>query len=153
MRYSQLLIPTVKEVPAEAEVPSHQLMIRAGFIRKLASGTYTYLPLGWRCIRKIMDIVRKEMDATGAQEIMLPAVQPIELWQKTGRDVDYGETMSSLDDGQWLLIAAHLKGADYFKEMEISRLVLKAKMRDLREFAQGKISESTAASRVIVEEY
>jgi prolyl-tRNA synthetase len=98
MRYSRLLIPTVKEVPSEAEVPSHQLMIRAGFIRKLASGTYTYLPLGWRCIRKVIEIVRAEMDAAGAQEILLPAVQPIELWQKTGRDVDYGETMARFTD-------------------------------------------------------
>jgi len=98
MRYSRLLIPTVKEVPAEAEVPSHQLMIRAGFIRKLASGTYSYLPLGWRCLRKIIEIVRQEMDAAGAQEVLLPAVQPIELWQKTGRDVDYGETMARFTD-------------------------------------------------------
>ena len=98
MRYSQLLIPTVKEVPAEAEIPSHRLMIRAGFIRKLASGTYTYLPLGLRILQKIMAIVRQEMNATGAQEILLPAVQPIELWQKTGRDKDYGETMAHFTD-------------------------------------------------------
>jgi len=98
MRTSQLLIPTVKEVPAEAEIPSHRLMIRAGFLRKLASGTYIYLPLGWRSLRKIMDIVRQEMDAAGAQEILMPAVQPIELWQKTGRDVDYGQTMCRFTD-------------------------------------------------------
>ncbi len=98
MRYSRLLIPTVKEVPAEAEIPSHRLMIRAGFIRKLASGTYTYLPLGWRTLRKIMNIVREEMDAAGAQEILAPAVQPIELWQKTGRHADYGETMARFKD-------------------------------------------------------
>jgi len=98
MRYSRMLIPTVKEVPAEAEVPSHRLMIRAGFIRKLASGTYSYLPLGWRCLKKIMEIVRQEMDAAGAQEVLLPAVQPMELWQRTGRDVDYGETLASFTD-------------------------------------------------------
>ena len=98
MRYSQLLIPTIKEVPSEAEVPSHRLMIRAGFIRKLASGTYSYLPLGWRSLLKIMNIVRQEMNAAGAQEILLPAVQPLELWQKTGRDVDYGETMVKFKD-------------------------------------------------------
>jgi len=98
MRYSRLLIPTVKEVPAEAEIPSHRLMIRAGFIRKLASGTYTYLLLGWRSLRKIADIVRREMDAAGAQEISMPVLQPIELWQKTGRDIDYGETLGRFQD-------------------------------------------------------
>ena len=98
MRYSRLLIPTVKEVPAEAEVASHRLMIRAGFIRKVASGTYTYLPLGWRTLRKIMEIVRQEMDAAGAQEISAPILQPLELWQQTGRDVDYGENLCRLTD-------------------------------------------------------
>jgi prolyl-tRNA synthetase len=98
MLYSQLLIPTVKEVPAEAEIPSHQLMIRAGLIRKLASGTYTYLPLGWRILRKIMQIIREEMDSAGAQEILMPILQPMELWQQTGRDRDYGPTMFKLPD-------------------------------------------------------
>ncbi len=98
MRYSKLLIPTVKEVPADAEIPSHRLMIRAGFIRKLASGTYTYLPLGLRSLRKIAEIVRQEMNAAGAQEILMPAVQPIELWRQTGRDVAYGQTMCRFTD-------------------------------------------------------
>jgi len=93
-----MLIPTVKEVPADAEIISHKLMIRAGLVRRVASGTYTYLPLGWRCLQKIIDIVREEMDATQAQQILMPAVQPIELWQKTGRDVDYGETMAKFED-------------------------------------------------------
>ena len=98
MRYSKSLIPTVKEVPADAEIISHQLMIRAGLMRKLASGTYTYLPIGWRILQKVMNIVRNEMNASGAQEILMPSVQPIELWQKTGRDVDYGETMCKFID-------------------------------------------------------
>lgn len=98
MKYSQMLIPTVKEVPADAEIPSHQLMIRAGLMRKLASGTYIYLPIGFRCLHKVTDIVRDEMNKAGAQEILMPAVQPIELWQKTGRDVDYGETMAKFTD-------------------------------------------------------
>jgi len=93
-----MLIPTVKEAPADAEIPSHQLMIRAGLMRKLASGTYTYLPLGWRCLQKVINIVRDEMNRAGAQEILMPAVQPIELWQQTGRDVDYGETMAKFID-------------------------------------------------------
>jgi len=98
MRYSKMLIPTVKEVPAEAEITSHRLMIRAGLMRKIASGTYAYLPLGWRCLQKVIKIVREEMDKSGAQEILMPSVQPIELWQKTGRDVDYGETMAKFTD-------------------------------------------------------
>ena len=98
MRYSRMLIPTVKEVPSDAEIISHKLLIRGGFMRKVASGTYTYLPLGWRSLLKIIQIVREEMDKTGAQEIMMPSLQPMELWQKTGRDVDYGETMCHLTD-------------------------------------------------------
>jgi prolyl-tRNA synthetase len=98
MRYSQMLIPTTKEVPADAEITSHQLMIRAGLIRKVASGTYTYLPLGWRSMLKIIGIVRQEINKAGAQEILVPSMQPLELWQKTGRSVDYGPTIFRLDD-------------------------------------------------------
>ena len=98
MRYSKALIPTVKEVPADAEIPSHQLMLRAGVMRKIASGTYAYLPLGWRVLKKVMNIVRDEMDKAGAQEILMPAVQPMELWQQTGRNVDYGLTMAHFTD-------------------------------------------------------
>ncbi|MDD5135017.1 MAG: proline--tRNA ligase, partial [Phycisphaerae bacterium] len=98
MRYSKALIPTVKEVPADAEIPSHQLMLRAGLMRKVASGTYTYLPLGWRTLKKVMNIVRDEMDKSGAQEILMPAVQPMELWAQTGRNVDYGLTMAHFTD-------------------------------------------------------
>jgi prolyl-tRNA synthetase len=93
-----MLIPTVKEAPADAEIPSHKLMLRAGLMRKLASGTYTYLPLGWRCLLKVISIVRDEMNKAGAQEILMPSVQPIELWQQTGRDVDYGKTMAIFKD-------------------------------------------------------
>jgi prolyl-tRNA synthetase len=98
MRYSRILVPTIKEVPADAEIISHQLLLRAGMMRKIASGTYTYLLLGWRSLLKIIAIVREEMNASGAQEIMMPSLQPMELWQRTGRDVDYGETMCRLVD-------------------------------------------------------
>jgi len=93
-----MLIPTVKETPADAEVTSHKLMLRAGLMRKLASGIYTYLPLGWRSLLKVINIVREEMNKAGAQEILMPAVQPIELWQRTGRNVDYGETLAPFTD-------------------------------------------------------
>ena len=85
MRASQLLIATVKETPADAEVISHKLMLRAGMIRKLAAGLYTWLPLGLRVLRKVENIVREEMNRAGAQEVLMPAVQPAELWQESGR--------------------------------------------------------------------
>ncbi len=98
MRVSQLLIPTLRETPAEAEVVSHQLMVRAGFIRKAAAGIYTYLPLATRVIQKISRIVREEMDAKGGQEVLLPIVQPAELWKETGRWDVYGDEMFRLRD-------------------------------------------------------
>ncbi len=98
MRYSRMFIPTVKEVPSDAETASHRLLIRAGLMRKVASGTYTYLPLGWRSLLKIIAIVRQEMDRAGAQEILVPSMQPKELWDRTGRSTDYGPTIFSLED-------------------------------------------------------
>jgi len=98
MRYSKTLIPTIKEVPADAEIISHQLMLRAGLMRKLASGTYIYLPAGYRMIRKVEQIVREEMDRTGAQEMLMPVIQALDLWQQTGRDIDYGETLGQFTD-------------------------------------------------------
>jgi prolyl-tRNA synthetase len=93
-----MFIPTVKEIPADAETASHKLMIRAGLIRKVASGTYTYLPLGWRSLLKVIGIVREEMNKAGAQEILAPSMHPKELWDKTGRSTDYGPTMFCLED-------------------------------------------------------
>ncbi|KPK75635.1 MAG: hypothetical protein AMJ79_10590, partial [Phycisphaerae bacterium SM23_30] len=98
MRWSRLLIPTVKETPQDAEVPSHQLMIRAGLMRKVASGTYTYLLTGWRVLLKVIRIVREEMNRSGAQEILMPSVHPRELWIRTGRDADYGQTLGRFTD-------------------------------------------------------
>ncbi|MEK7321652.1 MAG: proline--tRNA ligase, partial [Pseudomonadota bacterium] len=98
MRASQLLLATVKETPADAEVISHQLMLRAGMIRKLAAGLYTWLPLGLRVLRKVEAIVREEMNATGAQEVLMPAVQPAELWQESGRWEQYGGELLRIKD-------------------------------------------------------
>lgn len=98
MRVSQLLNPTLREVPAEAEVVSHQLMVRAGFIRKSATGVYTYLPLGLRVLRKIENIVREEMNAKGGQEVLLPIIQPAELWKESGRWDIYGAELFRLKD-------------------------------------------------------
>jgi prolyl-tRNA synthetase len=98
MRYSQYFIPTVKETPSDAEVVSHQLMLRAGMIRKLAAGIYNYLPLGLRAIRKVENIVREEMNRAGAIEILMPAVQPSELWQESQRWEQYGKELLRFRD-------------------------------------------------------
>ncbi|NRP27131.1 MULTISPECIES: proline--tRNA ligase [unclassified Marinobacterium] len=98
MRASQFLIATVKETPADAEVISHQLMLRAGLIRKLASGLYTWLPMGLKTLRKVEKIIREELDASGAQELLMPAIQPAELWQESGRWEQYGPELLRLKD-------------------------------------------------------
>lgn len=98
MRASEILLPTLKETPADAEVVSHQLMLRAGMIRKLAAGLYTWLPLGLRILRKAERIVREEMDRAGAQEVLMPAVQPAELWEESGRWQEYGPELLRLKD-------------------------------------------------------
>ncbi|MGZ0041106.1 proline--tRNA ligase [Paenibacillus ottowii] len=98
MRQSQLLLTTLREAPAEAEVISHQLMLRAGFIRQLAAGMYTYMPLGRRVLRKVEQIVRDEMDRAGASELLMPVLQPTELWQESGRYDVYGPELMRLQD-------------------------------------------------------
>ena len=98
MRASQLYAPTLREVPAEAELVSHKLMLRAGLVRKIAGGIYTYLPLAWRTIKKIEQIIREEMDAKGGQEIMMPIMQPAELWIESGRWNVYGDELMRLKD-------------------------------------------------------
>ena len=85
MRWSNALIPTLKETPADAVAPSHVLLTRAGMIRQLGAGAYTYMPLGLRVIQKVIRIVREEMDAAGAVELLMPALQPVELWKESGR--------------------------------------------------------------------
>ena len=98
MRVSKMFAPTLREVPAEAEVVSHQLLLRAGFMRKSTNGMYSYLPLAWRVLKKIENIVREEMDNAGAQEIMMPIMQPAEIWQESGRWGAYGAEMIRLKD-------------------------------------------------------
>ncbi|MDH5545783.1 MAG: proline--tRNA ligase [Gammaproteobacteria bacterium] len=98
MRTSRFLLATLKETPSDAEVISHKLMLRAGLIRKLASGLYTWLPLGLRVLRKVERIVREEMDRSGAQEVLMPAVQPAELWEESGRWEKYGPELLRIRD-------------------------------------------------------
>ena len=98
MRQANLLLPTMKEDPADADVVSHKLMLRAGIVRQLASGLYTWLPLGLRVLRKVEHIIREEMNASGAQEILMPIVQPAELWEESGRWPKMGPEMLRLQD-------------------------------------------------------
>src|SRR3989338_4522511 len=98
MFWSKTFIPTLKETPQEAESVSHQLLLRAGLIRMLMAGVYSYLPLGLKVLSNIQSIIRQEMNACNASELLLPALQPMELWQKTGRDKDIGEVMIRFTD-------------------------------------------------------
>jgi prolyl-tRNA synthetase len=98
MRFSKLFGKTLRQAPAEAESISHQLLLRASMIAQVAAGVYSYLPLGWRALRKIENIIREEMDRAGGQELMLPVLQPFELWQQSGRDVSFGKSLFTLTD-------------------------------------------------------
>ncbi len=100
MYVSQLYAPTLREVPAEAEIKSHQLLVRAGFIRKSSAGVYSYLPLAWRVLNKISAIVRQEMNKVGGQEILMPILQPAEIWLESGRWSVYGKELFRLQDRQ-----------------------------------------------------
>ena len=98
MKMSKLYMPTLREVPSEAEIPSHQLLLRAGMIRKLVSGVYSFLPLGNKALRKVEKIVREEMDISGSQEVLMSAIQPAEIWKESGRWSAYGPEMFRLQD-------------------------------------------------------
>jgi len=98
MRISRLFGKTLRETPADAETASHQLLLRAGMIHQVAAGIYSYLPLGWRVLKKIANIIRDEMDKAGGQELMMPVLQPLELWQETGRDLAFGKGLFTLTD-------------------------------------------------------
>ena len=110
MRWSQALIPTLKETPAEAEILSHKLLLRAGLVRKLTGGLYTFLPLGVRVLRKIERIVREELDRTGALEVQMPCLQPPEIWQQSGRYVTAADVLYHVKDRankEWVLGPTH----------------------------------------------
>src|ERR671932_1103423 len=98
MRLSRDFLPTLKEPPAEAQIASHRLMLRAGLVRQTSAGIYAWLPLGHRVLRNIERIVRAEQDAAGAQECLMPTIQPAELWRESGRYDDYGKEMLRIRD-------------------------------------------------------
>ena len=141
MRMSELYVPTLKEDPADAEIASHRLLLRAGMIRKTASGVYTFLPLGKRVLAKVENIVREEMDAIGAQEIMMPALQPAELWYESGRWNDYGPELMRLADRhghefclgpthEELLTATMRNELRSYKELPLALYQIQVKFRD-----------------------
>lgn len=141
MRQSQLFLPTLREVPSEAEIVSHKLMVRSGLIRQLVSGVYSYLPLGHRVLRKVMQIVREEMDSAGAQEITMPAIQPAELWQETGRWDAYGPELMRLKDRHdrgFVLGPTHEEvvtsiardGINSYKKLPVNLYQIQTKYRD-----------------------
>ena len=107
MKFTKMLSRTLRFDPSEAETASHRLMLRAGLIQQVAAGVYSYLPLAWRSLKKIENIIREEMDAAGGQELMLPALQPLELWEQTGRRAAFGDNLFSLQDrsGRAMVIA------------------------------------------------
>src|SRR5882672_4688527 len=110
MRWTQTLIPTLKETPAEAEIISHKLLLRAGLIRKLTGGLYTFMPLGLRAVRKIEQIVREEMDRAGALEVLMPALQPPDIWQQSGRYETMRDALYKVRDRakkEWVLGPTH----------------------------------------------
>ena len=98
MRFSKMFIPTLREVPADADAVSHRLMLRAGYVRQLAAGLYIFLPLGWRALARINAILKEEMEAIGSQEISMPVLHPAEVWQQTGRWHTIGDEMFRLKD-------------------------------------------------------
>ncbi|NLN29164.1 MAG: proline--tRNA ligase [Firmicutes bacterium] len=141
MRMSEAFVPTLREVPAEAEIVSHQLALRAGLLRRSSAGVYTHLPLGYRTLKKIMQIIREELDAIGAQELMLPIVQPAELWRASGRWDAYGAEMFRLKDRhdrEYCLGPTHeeiitaLVGAevDSYRQLPLSLYQIQNKYRD-----------------------
>ena len=106
MKWTQTLIPTLREAPSDAEIVSHKLLLRAGLIRKLAGGVYTFLPLGLRALRKVENIIREEMDRTGAIEVLMPALQPKEIWEQSGRAETAKDVLCKVKDRanrEWFL--------------------------------------------------
>src|SRR5688572_5963751 len=127
MRYSKLLLPTLKEAPAEAQVVSHILLVRGGFIRKVAAGIYSLMPLGVRVVKKIERIIREELDRAGASEVLLPMVHPAELWQESGRWQKYGPELLRFKDR---------KGAEFCMSPTAEEAICDLVRRDVKSYRQ-----------------
>src|SRR5262245_16427333 len=127
MRYTRLLLPTLKEAPAEAQVISHVLLVRAGYIRKVAAGIYSLLPLGLRVVHKIEAIVREELNRAGAVEVLLPMVHPAELWQESSRWQKYGPELLRIRDR---------KNAEFAVSPTAEEAIVDLVRRDVRSYRQ-----------------
>lgn len=143
MRMSKLFVQTLREFPSDAEVVSHKLLVRAGFIRKLAMGVYNYLPLMWRVLKKVENIVREEMDRAGAQELLMPFVQPKELWEESGRWGAYGAELMRLQDRhgrdmclgpthEEIITSIARDGLKSYKQLPVNLYQIQSKFRDER---------------------
>ncbi len=141
MKMSKLFVQTLREYPSDAEVISHKMLVRAGFIRKLTSGVYNYLPLMWRVLKKIENIVREEMDSAGAQELLMPFVQPKELWEESGRWEVYGKELMRLKDRhnremclgpthEEIITAIARDGLKSYKQLPVNLYQIQSKFRD-----------------------
>ena len=141
MKMSKLFVQTLREFPSDAEVISHKMLVRAGYIRKLTSGVYNYLPLMWRVLKKIENIVREEMDAAGAQELLMPFVQPKELWEESGRWEVYGKELMRLRDRhnremclgpthEEIITSIARDGLKSYKQLPVNLYQIQSKFRD-----------------------
>ena len=141
MRVSSLVGRTMREVPVEAETPGHRLLLRAGLVRQVAAGSYSHLPLGHRVVRKIMDIIRDEMNAVDGQQMSMPVIHPASLWQETGRWTEYGDNLFRFKDrgGRDLLLGptheeviTHLarKGINSYRQLPFMIYQIHSKFRD-----------------------
>jgi len=141
MKMSKLFVQTLREFPSDAEVVSHKMLVRAGYIRKLTSGVYNYLPLMWRVLKKVENIVREEMDNAGAQELLMPFVQPKELWEESGRWEVYGKELMRLRDRhnremclgpthEEIITAIARDGLKSYKQMPVNLYQIQSKFRD-----------------------
>lgn len=141
MKMSKLFVQTLREFPSDAEVMSHKLLVRAGYIRKLAQGVYNYMPLMWRVLKKVENIVREEMDAAGAQELLMPFVQPEELWQESGRWGVYGKELMRLKDRhgrgmclgpthEEVITSIAREGIKSYKQLPVNLYQIQSKFRD-----------------------
>lgn len=141
MKMSKLFVQTLRDFPSDAEVISHKLLVRAGYIRKLANGIYNYLPLMWRVLKKVENIVREEMDASGAQELLMPFVQPEELWQESGRWNVYGKELMRLKDRhdrgmclgpthEEVITFIAREGIKSYKQLPVNLYQIQSKFRD-----------------------
>ena len=141
MKMSKLFVQTLREFPSDAEVISHKMLVRAGYIRKLTSGVYNYLPLMWRVLKKIENIVREEMDSAGAQELLMPFVQPKELWEESGRWDVYGKELMRLKDRhdremclgpthEEIITSIARDGLKSYKQLPVNLYQIQSKFRD-----------------------